>query len=657
MIITNSIFPLHEPLLIFTLLIGIIFLSPFVFRIIRVPDVASFIIMGIIAGPYGFNILKRDASIELLGTVGLLYIMFMAGLELNTEKFKLTRKNSIIFGFLTFIIPAAIGFLVSKHFLILEFHAIILVSIMFSTHTLIAYPIARKAGVTRDISVLTAVGGTIITDTLVLTILSLITHDYQDVRITNILVRLFLSFTIYIVLIFYTYPKTAGWFFKHVKRDRPVHYLFILFLVCLSALLAKLIGLEPIIGAFVAGLALNKSIPKNSLLMHHIDLVGNVLFVPVFLIGAGMLININVVFSGTYFWLVSSVLIATAFAGKWLAAYISQKILHFTTIQRNLLFGLTSSHAAATIAIILIGYERQMLDISVFNATIIVILVSCLAASFITEKYSKKLALSMDFLKAEKHSGNILVPIANPGTMANLVSIANSFQTLQYLEPVYVLHIENNERSTKESLIKIREVLERNVADFNNLSENIKVITRIDLNVASGILRAAKEYMASDIVIGWNNKTSASQRIFGSIFDNMLSGQQTVYGVNISTEIDKIEKINLHLPRNIDHEPSFNTIIDRIIRLPVKSDSEIVFIAENENCLEHIRSLLPKKHKKGFTFNYSSCSISEKDLSKIDVYFIMRKRSVAYNARYNNSMKAKLMAFKSDFIVIVPGYE
>ena len=319
--------PIQEPLLIFTVLIGIILLSPFLFRLIKVPDVASFIIMGVLVGPYGFNILSKDSSIELLGTVGLLYIMFMAGLELDTEKLKISRKNSIIFGLATFLIPFILGLVISKTILKLENQATILVSIMFSTHTLVAYPIVRKLGVNRDISVLTAVGGTIITDTLVLMILSMVTQNFQGHSVRLEVIRLLVYFGVYTVFIFYSFPKIARWFFKHIKRDRPVHFLFLLFMVCSSSLLAEVIGVEAIIGAFIAGLALNRSIPRNSLLMHHVDFVGNVLFIPVFLIGIGMLINTRILFSGTHLWFVAGVLIVTAFAGKWLAAYLSQKIL------------------------------------------------------------------------------------------------------------------------------------------------------------------------------------------------------------------------------------------------------------------------------------------------------------------------------------------
>ena len=512
----SSMLPLHEPLVIFTILIGVILLSPFLFRIIKVPDVASFIIMGVLLGPYGFNILSRDSSIELLGTVGLLYIMFMAGLELDLDKLKISRKNSIVFGLATFLIPFLLGLVISRYILHLENLATLLVSIMFATHTLVAYPIARRLGVNQDISVLTAVGGTIITDTLVLMILSIVTQDFQGSLIGLAVTKLLAFFAIYAFVVFYSFPKIAHWFFKHIKRDRPVHYLFLLFMVCISSLAAEFIGTEAIIGAFIAGLALNKSIPRNSLLMHHIDFVGNILFIPVFLLSIGMLINTRVLISGTHLWFVAFVLIVTAFIGKWLAAYLSQKLLKFNNLQRNLLFGLSSSHAAATIAIILIGYEKQMIDSTIFNATVLIILVSSLVASFITERSGKKLALSTDFTPEKIHPERILVPISNPSSMANLIDIAICFHKVNQTESVFLLNILSENKSSRENILKIRESLENNVSEFNNLNENLKVITRVDLSISSGIIRAAKEYMISDIIFGWGDKPTTSERIFGN---------------------------------------------------------------------------------------------------------------------------------------------
>lgn len=649
--------PIEEPLTIFLVLIGIILLSPFLFRFVKVPDIASFIIMGVLVGPFGLNILSRDASIELLGTIGLLYIMFSAGLELNLEKLKAKPKNSVVFGLATFIIPFILGFVVSKNLLQLDYHATVLVAIMFSTHTLVAYPIVRRLGVHRDISVLTAVGGTIITDTLVLMILSMVTQDFQEGAASIQLIKLILFFTLYTFIVLYTFPKIAQWFFKHIKRDRPVHYLFLLFMVCLSSYMAQLIGSEPIIGAFLAGLALNTSIPRNSLLMHHIDFVGNVLFIPVFLIGIGMLINVNLLLTGPYLWYVSLILILAAFTGKWLAAWVSQKILKFNPTQRNLLFGLSSSHAAATIAIILIGFEKQLIDISIFNATIFIILVSSLAASILTERAGKKLALITTFAAEPTDQERILVPIANPATMANLILVANAFHKLNQTEPVYLLNILNENKSTRKNILMVREALENNISEFNNLNENLKIITRIDLNIASGIIRAAKEYMISDIIFGWSDKTTTSQRIFGTIFDHLFTGTQTLFALKFSNTLSNYRNFVVHIPANLESESSFVPIISKLIALP-KSDDHLFFYVKNEQCIQKITTLIPKKKK--FTIDICMEATPEpiNDSDSINILFLLRKQSVTYHAK-NNVLVEKAIASNqiSNCIIVVPGFE
>jgi len=421
--------------------------------------------------------------------------------------------------------------------------------------------------------------------------------------------------------------------------------------------MAELIGVEAIIGAFMAGLALNKCIPRNSLLMHHVDFVGNVLFIPVFLIGIGMLINTRILFTGTYLWYVAAVLIVTAFAGKWLAALVSQKIIGLNNIQRNLLFGLTSSHAAATIAIILIGYEKQMIDINIFNATVLIILVSSLVASYITERSGRKFALSYNINGSEKQPERILVPIANPDTMAGLVEIANKFNAVYPSEPVYVLSILNENRSASENILKVRETLENNISEFNNLSETLKVITRVDLSISGGIIRAAKEYMVSDIVFGWGEKTNTSQRILGNIFDHLLTSMQTLFVVKLTTSLNVYKRVVANIPANLDHEHSFASITRKINKLPV-SGCELEFRAEDEAYLSKIKPLLPKRNTHRIIYNTKGFNEPENEPETINIIFLLRKQSVSYNPKHNTEVE-KIISSNSinDFILVVPGFE
>jgi Kef-type K+ transport system membrane component KefB len=661
MVTLVNLLPFTEPVYIFTVLITAIFLSPFLFRLIRVPDVAAFIITGVLIGPYGFNILSRDSSIELLGTVGLLYIMFIIGLELDPEKLRISRRHSVLFGIFTFAFPFLLGLTISRFLLKLEPYPSLFVAIMFSSHTLVAYPIARKQGITSDISVLTAIGGTIITDTLVLIILSMITQEIGGQPFAKQMVRIILLFTIYLLAIFYGYPRIARWFFSNVKRDRPVHFLFLILLVSISSVLAKMIGFEPIIGAFVAGLALSRSIPRNSMLMHHVDFVGNILFIPVFLIGIGMLINIRILFSNVHLWYISLVLIASALAGKWLAAYFTQRSTGMSTIQRNLLFGLSSSRAAATMAVILIGFERKMIDENLLDAAVLIILVTCLTASFLTDRYGKKLVLSGPVKSQDKRDEITMVPISNPSSMANLVALAMKFEDQFSPNPIYVLSIVHDDKSTRENLARIRTALEGNVSEFNSLSESVKVITRVDLNVSSGILRASKEYMVSDIILGWGGRTGASRKIFGSIFDQLYGGTQTLFACHLTDPLPLMDKVVLFLPANLEHERSFPSVMKKISKLPLRQGGTIEIRSAHHELPAVVKTCLPRKNK--VRLIHQSLAVKEKiefqtGNTILNVIFILRKQSVAFNAAHNSLMRKNITAAEQgNFILIVPGFE
>lgn len=660
MVILAMSMPLTEPVAVFAVIITAIFLSPFIFRLLKIPDVAAFIITGIIIGPFGMNILERDSGIELLGTIGLLYIMFLIGLELDPEKLRTSKRQSIVFGLFTFLFPFLLGIITARFLLKQDLRSSFFVALMFSSHTLVAYPIVRKLGVSGDVAVLTAIGGTIIADTLVLILLSFLVQGNSGQPVPVHLLRTILPFGIYLLLIFYAYPRISRWFFANVKRDRPVHFLFLMLMVSISSVLAIVIGFEAIIGAFVAGMALSRSVPRNSMLMHHVDFVGNILFVPVFLMGTGMLINIRVLFTDSSLWLSFLFLFVGAMAGKWLAAYFTQKSMGLTLNQRNLLFGLSGSRAAAAIAVMLLGFERNIIDEHLLDATVLIILVSCLAGSFLTDRYGKKLVLTGRMETQESLTGIILVPISNPAHMAQLVTLALKLQDRMSPSPVYLLSIVHDDKSTRENLTRIRNVLETNVSEFNDLNESVKVITRVDMNVSSGILRTAKEYMVSDILIGWGGRTTTSRKIFGSVFDHLYGGAQTLYVCNLSEPPEDTERMVILIPSSVEYEISYSLIVDRISRLPMRSGGQVEIHAPHDEVPVALRSSLSRRRKVEIVH---SPMTPNADLTlaparkKMHVLILPRKQSVSYHAGYNSSIRRQIPAIEQgSFILIVPGF-
>ena len=399
-------------------------------RKLNIPGIIGLIISGVIIGPYGLNILEKNAAVDLFSTIGLLYIMFIAGLELDMNEFKVNRNKSLLFGFFTFIIPLAIGFPVCYYLLGYDLNASLLTASMFATHTLVAYPIVSKLGVSKNQAVAITVGGTILTDTAVLILLAVIIGNKEGNLSQDFWIRLGISLTIFSAIMFIIIPKIAKWFFMKLESEKHSHYIFVLSVVFFAAFLAEVAGVEAIIGAFVAGLALNKLIPHSSALMNRIEFIGNSLFIPFFLISVGMIVDVGVIISGPGALVIAGTLTVVALAGKWLAAFFTQIVFRYSPVQRQLIFGLSSSHAAATLAVILVGYKAGILDDNILNGTIILILVTCLVASFVTEKAAKKIALAMDddtsdlMQQNKMNNEKILMPIANIENIEKLLEFS-----------------------------------------------------------------------------------------------------------------------------------------------------------------------------------------------------------------------------------------
>jgi Kef-type K+ transport system membrane component KefB len=383
--------PFSNPVLIFSLILLIILLAPIIMGKFRFPGIVGFILAGIAIGPHGLNLLKKNSAIDLFSTIGLLYIMFIAGVELDLNEFKQKKHRSLVFGFLTFCIPILIGFPICYYLLNYPLITSALTASMFATHTLVAYPIVSRYSISKNEAVAVSVGGTILTDTAVLILLPVIMGAKNGGLGFSFWLQLMISLSIFAFIMFVLIPPLARWFFNRYRDNKTLPYVFVLFIVFLSAFLSQLAGVEPIIGAFVAGLALNKAVQQSSTLMNRIDFVGNAIFIPFFLISVGMLVDLRVLARGPQATIVAVSLTLGALLGKWLAALSTQKIFKYTSTQRTLIFGLSSAHAAATLAIILVGFKAQIIDDNILNGTIILILVTCVVASFATERAGKKL--------------------------------------------------------------------------------------------------------------------------------------------------------------------------------------------------------------------------------------------------------------------------
>ncbi|UEG55107.1 cation:proton antiporter [Mucilaginibacter daejeonensis] len=384
--------PITNPVLVFAIILLVILISPLALTRIRIPAVVGFILAGMIISPNGLNILKKNSAIELFSTIGLLYIMFIAGIELDLNDLRKRKNKSLLFGALTFFMPIMVGFPVCYYGLGYPVITSILTASMFATHTLVAYPIVSRYQVAKNEAVAITVGGTILTDTAVLIILAVVIDSKHGGLTTAFWLRLVMSLLAFSAVQFLLVPRIAKWFFSRAATERTSHYIFVLFIVFLSAFLAQLAGIEPIVGAFAAGLALNRSVPHDSKLMEQIEFVGHAIFIPFFLISVGMLVDLRVLFKGYHALMIAGVLTTVALASKWISAWATQTLFKYTAPQRGLIFGLSASHAAATMAIILVGFKAGIIDEFILNGTVILILCTCMVASFATERAARRVA-------------------------------------------------------------------------------------------------------------------------------------------------------------------------------------------------------------------------------------------------------------------------
>ncbi len=592
--------PLGNPVLIFSLILFIILLAPILLRKLNIPGIIGLIIAGVVVGPHGFNILEKNSAIDLFSTIGLLYIMFIAGLELDMNEFKSNKNKSLLFGLFTFIFPLSIGFPVCYYLLGYDFNASFLTASMFATHTLVAYPIVSKLGVSKNQAVAITVGGTILTDTAVLIILAVIMGNSQGNLNSEFYIRLGVSLAIFSAIMFLVIPRIAKWFFRKLESEKHSHYIFVLSMVFLAAFLAEVAGVEPIIGAFVAGLALNKLIPHSSALMNRIEFIGNSLFIPFFLISVGMLVDVSVILSGPTALIVAGTLSVVALFGKWFAALLTQLIFKYSKAQRQLIFGLSSAHAAATLAVILVGYKAEILDENILNGTIILILITCIVASFATEKAAKKIVIESEddtegLVKSNGvHSEHILLPIANVSNIEKLLEFAILIKDKRSANPVSVLSVVSNDKEAEINILKARNKLEEFVNQGSASETNVNVITTIDHNPASGIARISREIMADIIVLGWPQRSGFFDKLIGEKVDSILSNtDKTTFICHLEKPLVLHKRIVIVSPPLTEHENGFDLWLNKIAKLAQELSIPIVLYC-NESTEKSVQKVFKK---------------------------------------------------------------
>jgi Kef-type K+ transport system membrane component KefB len=563
--------PFQSSVLVFALILFIILLAPLVFRRFKIPGIIGLIIAGVIIGPHGLNLIAKNSAIDLFSTIGLLYIMFLAGLELDLKGFSNYKHKSLVFGFFTFFAPFAFGYPVCRYLLEFSFETSFLVSSMFATHTLVTYPIVSRLGISRNEAVGITVGGTMLTDTAVLIILAVISGSVSGEISADFWMKFSISVLIFLTIVLWLIPKLATWFFRNFEGEKNSHFIFVLAMVFLAAFLSELAGLEPIIGAFAAGIALNRLIPHTSSLMNRLEFVGNSLFIPFFLISVGMLINLGVLLQGPHALIIAATLTIVALIGKYIAAWFTSAIFKYSKAYRNLIFGLSSSHAAATIAVIMVGFRIGIVDENILNGTIVLILVTCLVASFVTEHSAKQVLIMEKYdvpVLPSIRDQKILVPIYNPHNMERLIDLAIAIKNPKNHFPIVSLSVVVDDQEARQKLIEAKKSLEKAIIHAAAVDQEVEIITTISQNIPSGIKRVATEIFATEIIIGFALKSQFTDILFGNIIKYIVeNSNQAVWVCSISPHLSRRKKIVVVCPRYADREYGFNQLLNRIFLL------------------------------------------------------------------------------------------
>ncbi|OWY19919.1 cation:proton antiporter [Sphingobacteriales bacterium UPWRP_1] len=657
--------PVTDAILVFTILLLSFLVFPLLLRRFNVPDIIGLIIAGALLGPNGFNVLERGETIRMFGAVGVVYIMFLAGLEIDLRQFKRNRIKSVQLGMLTFSVPVLLGFGFGYFLLHYNFTTALLFGILFSPHTLVAYPIVRRLGIVKNEAVTVVMGSTLITDTLALLILALVSDSVQGGISGWSLLYFAGGLGVCLLLVLKLLLPLARWFFKNVESKGVNQYLFTLAFVFLSASVMVLFHIEPIVGAFLAGLALNALVPHTSPLMARISFAGNALFIPFFLFGVGMLADISLFWQDAGALALAAGMVGIATFGKLIPAWVMQKLHGYHAVQRNILFGLSYSKAAAALAISMVGYNLGIFDYAVQNGVIIVILVTCLIGPFIVEQAGLKIAMAENKGTDEKPEKpeRILVSVANPSTIEQLIDFAILIKNPSSKEPLIPLAVVTDDHEVEAKVRQNQKMLEKALVHAAATDTPVLLSTRVDLNPASGIVRAAKEMLVTDVILGYNENRTAANAFFGTLLDIILQKlNQTIVVVKATHPLNAVKRIVLALPPGAEAEHGFRHCLAIVRRLSQHIGASVLCLANQPTAdfLEEYKRM----SRADFEFsvqlvtNWQTPTATFPPITSNDLFTIClgRTHSVSYNAALDEFSRHLAKHLKNTgFIFLYPG--
>ena len=606
MIDLASYFPITDSTWIFFIVLLMILLAPMIMARLRIPHIIGMVLAGVIVGKYGLNILERDASFELFGQVGLYYIMFLAGLEMDTDGLRKHLRSMLFFGLLTFLTPFLLVYFAGTPLLGYSGWATLLLSCVMASNTLIAYPIVSKYGLQRQRSVTLSVGASMIALLLALLSLSVIVGVLESraegvsVAWPWLVLQILARLGIYAGVMVYFMPRLSRWFLQRYS-DAVTQFIFVLSMLFLSAALTSLIGLEGVFGAFFAGLVLNRYIPHVSPLMSRLEFTGNAIFIPYFLIGVGMLINLRSLFESWHTAYIVACIVILGTVGKMVAGYLAGLLFRLPLSNGHMMFGLTSAHAAGSIAIVMVGMKLEvapgqyLVDADMLNGVVMMILFTCVISSVMTEMAAQKIVLEDAPPIEEKTADDekMLLPLKYQGNMEQLVSAAILMRNSRLNRGIIGLNVVLDDDHVTVNQTRGRQLLERATKAAAASDVRMQTQSRIAANIANGIMHAFKEYDASEIIMGLHDRDHKEGDSFWGVFTESLVTELNRQIMLLHTEqpLNTIRRIQVAVPSRAEFEPGFSRWLSRLARMAGNLECRIQFHSK-QSTLALIRQYL-----------------------------------------------------------------
>ncbi len=586
-----------DPTMIFFVVLLIILFAPIVMSKLRIPHIIGMVLAGIAIGPYGLNLLERGSSFEIFGQVGLYYIMFLAGLEMDMESVKRSTRRFLVFGLLTCLLPLSLTYAVSRLLLGYDHAASFLLGCIMASNTLIAYPIIGRYGLQKHPSVALSVGSSMISLFLSLVMLAALAGMYT-VHSSHTAVSssqwlfwplFFLKLAVFMAGSIWLIPRLTRYFLRRYS-DAVMQYIFVMAVMFISAVLTSVIGLEGIVGAFISGLILNRYIPHVSALMNRIEFIGNALFIPYFLIGVGMLINVRVVLhGGEALWIVLFIAFIGTF-GKALAAYASSLLFRLPQRDGNMMFGLTSAHAAGAIAMVMVGIRLNIVNDDMLNGVVMMILVTCVISTIVTERASQKIIIHgnthLQQLSEALPSDDekIMVCVKYPEIAPQLLSLSLLMRNERLnrgLVALNVVYDDENSAVGQEQGARLLEQLQQQASASEVM---MQTQVRLATNIANGIKHAFREFACSEIVMGMHVHTDRTPKFWGEFIQSLYNGlNRQILLTRFVQPLNTIRRIQVAVPSRAEFEPGFRRWLERLCRIADGLDCHMEFHGRKES--------------------------------------------------------------------------